>query len=231
MSFFKKHWRILCALYVFIYLPWFFTLEKINTLNSPNMHILNTAFDEAIPFCEYFIIPYVLWFFYIAISCIYMYFKADDGEYFRLAASLILGMSIAMIICMIYPNGITLRPETIPDNWCGNIVRRLYTTDTSTNVFPSIHCYNSLAIHIALAKCKNFKKHPVINVCSLILCISICLSTVFLKQHSVIDVIGALILMGVMYYVLYIQMCKTKEASVEEANISSKADTSKTAAE
>ncbi len=207
MKLIKKHWRLLCAGYVFIYLPWFFALEKMYPIDSPKMHILNTAFDEWLPFCEYFIIPYMLWFFYVVAACIYMYFKADDKEYFRFAASLILGMSIAMFICMIYPNGVTLRPDinTVSDTWLGNIIKGLWSTDTSTNVFPSVHCYNSLAVHIGLIKCKAFKKHKIIGVLSLILCISICLSTMFLKQHSVLDFIGAAVLMGILYFFLYVK--------------------------
>lgn len=207
MKFLKKHWRILCAGYIFIYLPWFFTLERMYPIDSPKMHILDTAFDAKLPFIEAFIIPYMLWFFYIVATCVYMYFKADDKEFFRLAASLILGMSIAMIICMIYPNGVTLRPDinTVSDSWLGNIIKGLWRTDTSTNVFPSIHCYNSIAAHIALTHCKAFKKHKIISALSLILCVSICLSTMFLKQHSVLDFIGAVILMGILYFFLYIK--------------------------
>lgn len=224
MKFIKKYWRILCAGYVFIYLPWFFTLEHINTIDSPRMHIINVPLDYKIPFCEYFIIPYILWFFYIVASCIYMYFKADNSEFARLAVSLIAGMSISMFICMIYPNGITLRPDYIPDNFFGRIVSGLYATDTSTNVFPSIHCYNSMAVHIALCKCKamkNAKHHRLVLSLSLVLCISIILSTMFLKQHSVVDVIGAFILMAVMYIVVY---------AVDWKNVMSRRKTSANAA-
>ena len=105
---------------------------------------------------------------------------------------------------MIYPNGLTLRPSYIPDNICGKIVKGLYKTDTSTNVFPSIHVYNSLAVHIALAKCKALKNKPAVRYASLVLCILICMSTIFLKQHSVLDVIGGFALMAVMYVFIYV---------------------------
>lgn len=196
--------RSLFGLYIFIYLPWFFALERINTLDSPDIHIMNTTIDELIPFCEYFIVPYTLWFFYIIAACVFMVFKANDNEFIRFALSLIVGMSIAMIICMIYPNGITLRPDEIPDNFFGKIVAALYQTDTSTNVFPSIHVYNSLAVHIALSKCEALKEHKTVVYSSLVLCVLICMSTVFLKQHSIVDVFGAFALMCFMYIILYV---------------------------
>lgn len=203
MKIFKKLWRPLCGLYVLIYLPWFFTLEHFITLDSPNMHILNTALDDAIPFIEWFIIPYILWFFYVVGACIFMLFKATDREFIRFAASLIIGMSTAMFICMIYPNGLTLRPEHISDSFFGKIIQGLYATDTSTNVFPSIHVYNSLAVHIALYKCQALKNRKWIRLSSLVLCILICLSTMFLKQHSIVDVIGGFALMGILYVLIY----------------------------
>lgn len=173
-------------------------------MDYPNLHIINGPLDDMIPFCEVFIIPYFLWFAYIVASCVIMVLKADNQEFIRFALSLIIGMSLCMVICMVYPNGLTLRPNTLPDNAFGRLVAGLYATDTPTNVFPSIHVYNSIAVHTALSKCKTLKNHKGLLTGSLILCILICMSTVFLKQHSLYDVGGAFVLMGVMYYVLYI---------------------------
>ena len=200
----KIWWRLLFASYALVYLPWFFFLESKITMYYPNLQIINTSLDDMIPFCEVFIIPYFLWFAYIVASCVIMVLKADNQEFIRFALSLIIGMSLCMVICMVYPNGLTLRPDTLPDNVFGRLVAGLYATDTPTNVFPSIHVYNSIAVHTALSKCKALKNHKGLLTGSLILCILICMSTVFLKQHSLYDVGGAFVLMGVMYYVLYI---------------------------
>jgi membrane-associated phospholipid phosphatase len=156
-----------------------------------------------IPFCVYFIIPYMLWFIYVIGACIYMLFKASDTEFLRFALCLTIGMSASLLICMIYPSGLTLRPDAVPDNFFGMLLNTIYTSDTPTNVFPSIHVYNSLAVHIALHRSEWFQKHKAFDIASLILCVSICMSTVLLKQHSITDVIGASILMAVMYTLVY----------------------------
>lgn len=216
-NFIIKNWRIWFLSYVVIYLPWFFTLEKLITQESSNIHIIHCFLDDFIPFNEYFIIPYIIWFFYVALACIYMFFKGTDSEYFKFAMSLVIGMSISLLICMIYPNGLNLRPAEFPrDNVFSRFVAGLYSTDTSTNVFPSIHVYNSLAVHIALVKCTHFKKHTWLKLISLIICISICASTVFLKQHSVIDVLGGGILMSVMYILLYVVDFKQVFAKIKK---------------
>lgn len=204
-NFFKtKGWRILFGAYIFIYMPWFMTLEKIFNSDYPELHIINVPLDNVIPFCEFFIIPYMLWFLYVIGACIYMFLKGTDSEFLKFALSLVIGMSLALTICMIYPNGLTLRPDYIPDNFCGKIITILYSTDTSTNVFPSIHVYNSLAVNFALLKCKALKGHTVIKTLSTILCIAICLSTVFLKQHSVVDVLGGILLFILLYIFIYV---------------------------
>ena len=89
-----KKWRPLYGLYVFIYLPWFFALERVFTGDHPRMHLIDTAFDQSIPFCEYFIIPYYFWFIYIVAGCLFFMIYASDREYIQLALSLIIGMSL-----------------------------------------------------------------------------------------------------------------------------------------
>lgn len=225
-----KKWRPLYGLYVLIYLPWFFFLEKVITDATPNMHIVDIAFDHAIPFCEYFIIPYYFWFVYIVGACLFMMIYATDKEFIRMALSLIIGMSVCLIICMVYPNGLNLRPDTLPDNIFGTLVASLYAVDTPYNVFPSIHVYNSVVIHIALNKCEALRNHKAIRICSLVVCVLICLSTMFLKQHSITDVIGGCAFAGIMYVLLYVvnysrfrkgasdEMCDTKSCEAIESN-------------
>ena len=58
----KKYGHIWTLGYAFIYLPWFFHLEKTVTRDYAVMH---TVLDDYIPFIEYFIIPYLLWFVYV----------------------------------------------------------------------------------------------------------------------------------------------------------------------
>lgn len=79
----------------------------------------------------------------------------------------------------------------------------LYQTDTCTNVFPSVHVYNSIGTHIAIMKSESLRKYKVVRVMSFILMVSICMATVFLKQHSIIDVVGAVLLCGAIYPLAY----------------------------
>lgn len=187
-----------------IYLPWFFILEQTINADTPGMHIIDTTFDQMIPFCEIFVIPYYFWFVYVIGTCLFFMIYGTDKEFIRMALSLIIGMSLCLIICMIYPNGLDIRPQTLPDNLFGKLVASLYVVDTPYNVFPSIHVYNSVILHVALNRCEALKDHRGVRIASLVICILICLSTLFLKQHSVKDVCGGIAMSAIMYCLVYI---------------------------
>ena len=73
-------------------------------------------------------------------------------------------------------------------NICGMLVSFLYKTDTPTNVLPSIHVFNTMALCFAVHGNKELQKRKLLTLSSDILGVLIVLSTMFLKQHSVIDV-------------------------------------------
>lgn len=85
-----------------------------------------------------------------------------------------------------------------------HMVARLWQTDTPTNLWPSIHVYNSIGAHVALCRCSLGKKRWLRNS-SLTLCVSIILSTMFLKQHSMFDVLTGLGMASAMYVLVYRQ--------------------------
>ncbi|MEG1144772.1 MAG: phosphatase PAP2 family protein [Clostridium sp.] len=199
-NFFHKYGHIWILGYGFIYLPWFMHLEKTIT---HQYHIMHSALDDLIPFNEYFVIPYFLWFVYVAGTIGYFFF-ANKEDYYRLCIFLFTGMTLSLLICTLFPNGTNFRPIIDPDkNLCSKIVALLYQTDTSTNVFPSIHVYNSIGTHIAIMKSEALRKHKLVRVLSFVLMVSICMATVCLKQHSIIDVVGAVLLCGAIYPLAY----------------------------
>lgn len=187
-------------IYAVIYLVWFAYLEKTVTKNYTVIHM---GIDDYIPFCEVFVIPYFLWFAYVAVVVVYFLFK-DKEDYYKTCVFLATGMTIFLIISTLWPNGHHLRPFVMPrDNIFTRMVAGLYKTDTATNLWPSIHVYNSLGAHFAIVKSKHFENRKGIKIASFILASSIILATMFLKQHSVFDVLTAFALAAVMYIVVY----------------------------
>lgn len=201
-SLFYGNRHLLLQLYWCIYLPWFAYLERTVTTDY---RIIHTPFDDYIPFCEFFIIPYLLWFAYIAAAILYFAFR-NKQEYYNLCKILFFGMTIFLIISTIFPNGHELRPAAFTrDNIFTDMVIALYQADTATNIFPSIHVYNSIAVNAVISRCDNFKNNPFIRYGSHILCMSIVLSTMFLKQHSVFDVVTGITLATLSCAIVYRQ--------------------------
>ena len=192
------------AIFLIFYLTVFVYVE-----NRPayHMHLLASRFDHLIPFCELFVVPYIMWFFYITFGVLFFgIVEKDRDQCYQLSTNLMIGMALFLLISLIWPNGHTLRPAVLPrDNVFTRLVIMIYSSDTSTNVFPSIHVFNTIAMHTAVRHSTTLKKHPWAVRISGIIAVSIVLSTMFIKQHTVIDVVGAMGLNLVTWYVLYRQ--------------------------
>lgn len=178
--------------YLITYLVWFHTLEAV-----PRKHytVVILKLDEWIPFCEIFIIPYLSWFLFIALGIVASYFE-DRDTYDGLSTYLMFGMTAFLIISTFMPNRQPLRLLEMPrDNIFTRVVAQLWMMDTPTNVWPSIHVFNTTAVVIAVLRSHgpHFRK-PAIRLTTLIWGILIILSTVFIKQHSIWDVMTAMTL-------------------------------------
>lgn len=190
-------------LYGILYLSWFCLLENKIPGGGRNYTVIHVAMDDYIPFCEIFVIPYFLWFAYVAAVVLFFFFRNRE-DYYRTCVFLFTGMTIFLIVSTLFPNGQNLRPQVMPrDNIFTRMISHLYATDTPTNLWPSIHVYNSLGAYFAIAKSEYFSDKKRIRMGSLLLSVSIILSTVFIRQHSVFDVVTAFILAAVMYGVVY----------------------------
>lgn len=188
--------------YFFIYLAWFYLLEQNVVTNYTSIYI---RLDDYIPFNEWFVIPYILWFAYIFITVAYLFLFSKD-EYYKCCSFLFIGMTICLIIYTIWPNGQDLRVDLSTlgrDNIFIRIVNMIYSTDTSTNVLPSIHVFNSIGAHIAIRRNERLRSYKWVVPTSFILMVLICLSTVFLKQHSALDGFAAIALSIIMYRIVY----------------------------
>ena len=191
---------MLLLLYFPLYLAAFRYLENIT---PEHLHIISSPLDQYIPFLPVFIIPYLFWFVYIALPG--MYFLFCEREVFcRLMYFGMIGMTVFLLISYVYPNGLAIRPEHLAgDSVFIKLTRYVYSVDTSTNVLPSIHVFNSIGIYLAVKDSDNLRKKKGIRYASLTITVLIILSTMFVKQHSVVDVIAGLLLSCVASDLIY----------------------------
>ena len=131
---------------------------------------IHCPLDDQIPFCEYFLIPYLLWF--VFLIGIQIYTLLYDTESF-------------------------------------------YQFDTNTNVCPSIHVIGSVAVMLCGWNCKNLNA-PGWRIFFGISAFLISISTVFLKQHSALDILAALPVCMIAYLAAYWRDGKRKEKISDE---------------
>lgn len=188
----------------------FWCLEKFN---KGRLHEVYCAWDDRIPFCEYFIIPYYFWFLFLIGMIIYGFFWDDDAfkNYMKFT---IISYFTTLIIYLIYPTMQNLRPEEfVRNNIFVELAKHTYDTDTNTNVCPSIHVLGSMATYFAARKSKHFGSLTW-RIIFFVIAASIILSTAFVKQHSVVDIISAIILGMIIYPIVY--PCSKKSGGAEK---------------
>lgn len=192
-----SHLKLLAG-WVIYFLAYFITENLIPIENCRVVHIW---LDDIVPFCETFVIPYTFW--YLLIVGSLAYFALYNVESFKnLQKYIIITQVVAMIIYILFPNRQDLRPEVFPrDNFLTDVVAMIYAFDTNSNVCPSLHVAYSIGIASVWLREKDvawwFKAFVVMAV------ILICLSTAFIKQHSVADAFAAVPVCLLAEYLLF----------------------------
>ncbi len=192
----------------------FFLLERGLKLNY---HPVHCPLDDKIPFCEYFLIPYYFWFVFLIGMFLYT-LLVDTKCFCRYMIFIMITYTVTCMIYLIYPTCQELRPEIfVRDNVFTDVVKFLYVFDTNTNVCPSIHVIGSLAVLFASWHTPRFRRFgwQIFFWGSAVL---ICLSTVFLKQHSVIDLVAAIPLCLIGYPIAFGNKFVKSEVKLDERN-------------
>ena len=180
-----------------------------NLIPAEQCHPVHCRLDDLIPFCEYFVIPYVGWYLLIVVSL--GYFLLYHIENFkRLQTYIIITQAVAMVIYILCPTRQDLRPDTFQNsNLFTWTIDLLYRFDTNTGVCPSLHV--AYSIGIASTWLRDRSSTVVWRVFVVIFVILVCLSTMFIKQHSAIDVFAAIPVCLLAEYLVFIRP-KQKES-------------------
>ena len=182
-----NHLKLL--LYWPVFLLFFLYVERLSS--TAVYHPMHCALDDLIPFCEYFLIPYLFWFVYLI--GMHVYTLLYDIDAFRLLMRfIIVSYSLSMVIYLLFPTCQELRPvEFLRDNPFTRFLYYFYQFDTNTNVCPSLHVVGSVAVWLTSRRIHRFRTMGwrfAFGTAAILICIS----TVFLKQHSVLDVLAAI---------------------------------------
>lgn len=161
-----------------------------NLIPYEDCYPVHCKLDDIIPFCEYFVIPYVGWYVLIVVSLIYFALYNPDN-FKNMMKFIITTQIVAMTIYIVFPTRQDLRPtEFVNDNIFTDIIGLLYKADTCTGVCPSLHVGYSIGIASTWLKEKGASVWSKTFVT--FFCFMVCISVAFVKQHSVVDIFAAL---------------------------------------
>lgn len=184
--------------FLIVYFTWFLSLEKFR---APVLYV-HSALDDIIPFSQYMVVPYLMWFLFIMLTFLFfLIFSRND--FMNVARYMFTGMLVCLAIYTVIPTGLTFRPEVVGTDFFSGLVRLVQSHDTPTNICPSIHVYNSIAVTVVLMHSEAIRHKKAVSIGALVLTVLICMSTVMLKQHSIIDVFWGCVLAFVLYPLSY----------------------------
>ncbi|MCF0110541.1 MAG: phosphatase PAP2 family protein [Erysipelotrichaceae bacterium] len=167
--------------------------------------IANTAYHYDFSTYLDHLIPLVPWMVYVYWGC-YLFWginyyialttERKDGWVFALAH--VLGELVCFGFFVLLPTQM-LRPVIEGNGLAQWLLRFTYQTDAPNNLLPSIHCFASWLSWIGVRN-KPYVSKPYQWV-SLVFAILVCISTVTVKQHVLIDVFAGIVLAESVYYI------------------------------
>lgn len=160
---------------------------------------LVTDLDQTIPFLKGFIVPYIIWYFFILGTFVYFCLK-DKKVYYRTLLAYNLGLLACYGIYFVFQTHVP-RPELVGQDVMTKLVALIYSQDQPYNAFPSIHVLSTFLMVKGINKCrgKNYLNQSLVYANAVL----IILSTLFVKQHVILDVLAAIVLGSLLFDLVY----------------------------
>ncbi len=188
ISFIKKEKKFVISMFI-LFFGNAFIYWLIKSFQTNPIYI-NYFLDDKIPFWGWLVYIYDMYYPFSILAFTLLYFK-DKKTYYKGIISAIIGCIICYIIILIVPT-IMFRPIVPNYDPLTNLVLKItfFFDEPPLNCFPSLHCLFCFQIIISyiMSKCTIKRKTWVIIFALLVI-----ISTLFVKQHFIYDVIAALL--------------------------------------
>lgn len=201
LNFWQEHEYGKVARCMVVLLALFVLLENVHVFP---LHYMDAPIDRAIPFIPQFVWAYIAWFPYIIFSFFWFSVREKD-EYMRLVKMIIIGWSAFIVFSFVYPTALSIRPDSVGSGLSARLCAFIYSVDSPTNVFPSMHVYATLCFAVAFTRRVASGRYipALYRVMNPFLTLFIPLSTLFIKQHSLADVAASFVMLAILYVAVY----------------------------
>ena len=190
---------------------------QITPLATQDSVQVNTSLDDLIPYLSWFVIFYVAWMPLLYIAFIYLG-MTNRSLYWRTIIAYNAAVTVSNLIFILFPTSMP-RPEISGSDIFNMLVLFIYNHDQPVNCFPSIHCLTTYLLFISMIRHQLFSVG--MRVLFSVFFWSIIASTVFIKQHALVDVIGGILLAEMAYRVVEYVLDKQRKVPITEQHDSS----------
>jgi membrane-associated phospholipid phosphatase len=170
----------------YLYIAW--------SLRGRQLHMPELAWDRALPVWPVWALIYgALYLFLIALPV----FTVREHDHLRRTVWAYLFVWItSYVIFMVYPTAAPRGDKAAGEGFAVWGLQALYSSDPPYNCFPSIHVAHSF---VSALTC--YRLNRTVGLVALLCASLVALSTLFTKQHYILDVIGGMMLAGIAYVV------------------------------
>lgn len=172
----------------------YFVLNHLATFRT-TFFDFSMPIDQKIPFIIPFIFVYVLLYVFVPLP----YFLVKDDSLFRTTAKAYLSAFTVIYLFFLFLPGKMALPTIPPDGIASWLLAFIRSAEHPHNLLPSVHVTMSMLSALA---CTHYKR--IYGIIVLPLAVLIAISTIFVKQHYVLDIVAGAVLAFVIYYYFFI---------------------------
>lgn len=157
--------------------------------------VIDAKIDRMIPYISVFVLFYISWYFMLLIVPLLLS-KYNEKDFYKYNICILINALISLIIFIVFPTSIP-RYEITTNSIFDKLVRIIYYFDNPTTCLPSMHASAAfIAIYFSIGSRTLLKKYKIFIIIQSVLII---LSTLFIKQHAVFDVIASFVISFIVY--------------------------------
>jgi len=162
-----------------------------------HQHELLSDIDSALPF-----MPDFVWIYHslIPVIGVTLFLLVNNRRNFFNTFWACLGATFIIHLIYVIMPSFYPRPDLVPDGLSEQLLALTYEIDNGSNTFPSGHVCYSWLLFLGVKYSRDAKKIFGLRSLYLLWALGVTLSTLTLKVHYVVDVLGGLVLAFLMFY-------------------------------
>jgi len=161
-------------------------------------HIPAIPIDYKIPYIEFFVIIYIYAFYTLLVLTDLYYALIQTGKFRKYLFAATLNVTLACLIYIVFPTRNIIQAGNLPNTFLSELMQKYYEADVAMNCLPSLHVASSILSALFLYEDAR-KEYGWMALTTAIL---VSISTIFVRQHYVLDIPAGILHALFVYWVI-----------------------------